>query len=184
MTASFIGWVGTVLYLGNHGLLAFDRIDRGRYYYAINLCAAALVTASSLMLASWQAVVVNGFWVVVSLLGLLGRRLALVPGVSLRTLLALCCVLVVVAAVAAFANGPLGIRLLGWSATALFCGIYLLYAVERISLSEFLAGNAAAAFCLVPVLAMDQNWPVVALELVWGALSVVGLVRGAPAPDP
>ena len=183
MTAALIGWVGTVLYLGNHGLLAFDRIARGQKYYAINLCAAALVTASSLILASWQALVVNGFWVGVSLLGLLGVRLAPLRGVSLRALLTLCAVLATAAAFAAITDWPLGIRLLGWSATALFCGIYLLYAVERISAQQFLAGNAAAAFCLVPVLTLDQNWPVVALELVWGVLSVIGLVRGEPAPD-
>lgn len=177
MMLPVIGWAGTVLYLVNHALLAFSRIERGRAYYLANGMAAALVTVSSVALSSWQAVAVNGFWVLASLAGLAGITLGVSRAASARGLIGLCGVGLVVAAVLAVGDVQHGIRGLGWAATVLFCGSYLLFAVGRMTQSVFLACNAAAAFGLIPVLVLDQNWPVVFLEVVWCALSVIGLMR-------
>ncbi|MEO1575151.1 MAG: hypothetical protein AAFU65_09350 [Pseudomonadota bacterium] len=177
MSLSLLGWAGTTLALGNHALLSFGRIERGRPYYLVNALGAVLVTLSSLALASWQAVAVNGFWVLASAAGYLGVTIRLTPAVSVRALLAVCLVLALPAGWHAFFDPAVALRWLGWSGTVLLCGSYLLFAVDRMSQGVFLACNAVAAFSLVPVLVLDQNWPVVLLELVWGILSLIGLVR-------
>ncbi|MEM6639828.1 MAG: hypothetical protein AAF610_07985 [Pseudomonadota bacterium] len=177
MSLSVIGWVGTCLYLINHGLLSFGRIERGRTYYAVNGTAAALVTVSSVSLGSSQAVVVNGFWVVVSVLGLLQISLPLLRGTQDRHLFWLCAAIAVGALAIAIQNPTLAIRVLGWSGTILFCGGYLLFAAGRMENGPFLMANAVAAFILLPVLVLDTNWPVVALESVWGILSTAGWLK-------
>lgn len=177
MIMSFLGWVGTLASLGNHAMLSFGRIERGRPYYSINIGAALLVTVSSAVLPSWQGVAVNGFWVLASVAGYLGITVRLTDAASARGLLAVCLVLAAVAGARAFIDMDAALRWLGWSATVLLCGSYLLFAVERMSQRAFLSCSAVASFCLVPVLLVDQNWPVVALEFVWGVLSVIGLLR-------
>lgn len=178
MNMALLGWVGTALYLANHALLAFGRIDRGPPYYAVNALAALMVAFSSAQIASWQAVWVNGFWTLVSAAGFIGVVWPRGRGPGLRALLVLCVVAGVLALVWHGIELAAFIRALGWAATILFCGAYLLFALGRLDSQAFLAANTFAAFGLVPVLALDQNWPVVTLELIWGVLSLVGWWRG------
>ncbi|MBB4657554.1 CBU_0592 family membrane protein [Parvularcula dongshanensis] len=174
MTLALIGWTGTLLYLINHVLLSRAGGAASPRYYALNLAAAAALTFTSFIEASWQAVGTNLFWTVVSLYALVGREegpaLALRPEWVLWPLAALGGV-----GVAMVPFVPLGgIETLGWSGTLAFSGSYLLFSAGRIARRSFLGVNALAALALIPVLTVDANWPVLGLEVAWFALSAWG----------
>lgn len=177
MSLAVIGWLGTIAYLVNHALLSFGRIDRGTAYYAANAIAAAAVTASSLALQSWQAVVVNGFWVLASVAALAGVTFVGGRWASARGLLMTCALIAAAGVLLSLSDRYLALSTVGWAAALLFCGAYFLFAVGHLEQRTFLLCNTVAAFGLVPVLALDNNWPVVTLELVWGLVSLIGWLR-------
>ncbi|WP_031551323.1 CBU_0592 family membrane protein [Parvularcula oceani] len=181
-----IGWAGTLLYLVNHGLLSRAGGAADRRYYVLNLIAAAALTFTSAIEASWQAVGTNAFWTVLSLYGILGLddgpALPLRPKWLLPPLAALGA-----AGIAAAPFAPLlGAEALGWAGTLTFSLSYLLFSAGRIVRRDFLGLNALAALALIPILAIDGNWPVFGLEVAWFVLSVWGWrsVRGVAASPP
>lgn len=181
MNFETLGWLGTAVYLINHALLSTRRVRRGHVYFAGNAVAAAVIAISSFVLPSWQAVVVNGFWVVASIAGLMGVSLAGKRRPSARGLWLLCGAIAAIGLVLSVHDQYLAAATIGWAATILFCGVYLLFAVGDLEQRSFLLCNAAAAFGLVPILLLDGNWPVVALEVAWGTLSLGGLLVKKPA---
>lgn len=180
MSYELLGWFGTAVYLVNHALLSARRIRRGNVYFAGNAIAAAVIAVSSFALPSWQAVVVNGFWVVASVAGLLGASIAASVRPSARGLWLLCGAIAAIGLLLSVYDQYLAAATIGWSATLLFCGVYLLFAVGDLAQRSFLLCNAAAAFGLLPILTLDNNWPVVALEVAWGTLSLAGLLVKRP----
>ena len=61
-----IGWFGTVLYLINHVYISLNSQYKKNIYYVGNAIAALALVLSSLVVSSMQAVIINGFWAIVS----------------------------------------------------------------------------------------------------------------------
>ncbi|NHK27524.1 hypothetical protein FF098_006370 [Parvularcula flava] len=186
MIFSIIGWVATVIYLANHIALSVNRNYRGRLYFLLNLIGASGLVVSSLVLQSWQAVAINTFWAVVSLLSLAGRHTGTDFKLSDKALTWPVWVLGAGGLVYAILAPNQGLAALGWAATLLFCGAYLLFSAETIRRRRFLAYNVAAAFGVAPILYIDANWPAFGLEMAWGTISLIGFVnafRSAPETD-
>lgn len=184
MMFTVIGWVATAVYLGNHGYLSTHRNYRPKIYYALNFFAASGIVVSSAAIASWQAVVVNAFWALLSLAALNDVQPHAGGRLSERW---------IIAPLAALGLGGLGFALfdlsagmaaLGWAATGLFCGGYLLFAAGAVRRRRFLLFNIFAAYGLTPILYLDANWPVLALEACWGAISAIGWIVAIRNPPP
>ena len=65
---AILGWFGSLLYIVNHGYISSVKQWQGRIYYSGNLIAAVSLVISSFIIASYQAVVINNFWAIVSFL--------------------------------------------------------------------------------------------------------------------
>lgn len=171
-----MGWCGTVIYLASYAYLALVPHCNRNLYFIANAIAGSLLTFSSLALETWQAVVINGFWVVVSILALRGRTLPL--GFLNRTRLRVLVATVLGTAALLWAvSEHHAIETLGWSSACAFCGSYLLFAGRALAADEFHLFNAYAATAILPALASDQNWPVLVLEICWLGLSIIAFVR-------
>lgn len=174
LIADVIGWFGTVLYLANYAYMSLYDHWKRRIYFSANAVAATCLAIISVILFSWQAVGVNGFWVIISLWLLSGRGFSFVRfnhwvvdgGVGLMWL---------VAAVYLFIDWRGSVAWMAWSSTWTFCFAYLLFAAEKLPLKRFLICNAYAAGALLPQLFLDENWPTFAMESAWCCISLAGL---------
>lgn len=175
-----IGWLGTATYLLAYALLAGGIIGRGRFYFGLNAAAALAVTVVAASTATWQSVTINLLWAAISVYGLLAvpppvRWVA--PGWA-RGAVAMLIAGGLLGIVAAVFHRPLfhaGVTVLGWGAVAAFLFGYALFVARRIDRMAFHGFNLAAAAAILPQLWVDGNWPVVALEVAWGAAAAVGL---------
>ncbi|GAC16026.1 CBU_0592 family membrane protein [Aliiglaciecola lipolytica] len=171
-----IGWLGTILYLLNHAYLSLITNWSPRVYYAGNLIAATLLIVNSVLVASWQAVVINGFWAVISLLLLMHIPLKNTP-LSFR-MMSLAVVFIWLAAfIGCFYDLELAIRIMGWSSALVFGAAYLLFCAQKLTQKTYLYLNVYAALALTPQLWLDRNYPVLTLEIIWALISIHGALR-------
>lgn len=176
MILEIIGWIGTVLYLFNHAYLSLYAHWQKKIYYSGNLIAALCLVVSSLYISSYQAVVVNSFWALISIALLCHLPIAKLPA-SRRIFYS--CLLIFFALLIFYfvADGLLRMDVLGWSASFAFSFAYLLFSSDKISKLQYLLWNTYAALALIPTLWLDQNIPVLALEIIWALLSFYGALR-------
>ena len=165
-----LGWAGSLLYLANHAALSLVRPYPEKIYLGANLVAALSVAIASVVLASWQSVGVNAFWAIVSLQAMTGpaRTPDFLKERQVRLVMA---GVVLAACLAAVQSFQLGLEILGWSSVIGFGSAYFLFANNKISRAMYFLYNGWAAVLILPILWIDGNWPVLALECCWAALS-------------
>ena len=67
-----IGLIGVVLLISTYALLQFDRIDPKGFWYSFNnLIVAVLVTVSLIYTPNLASIVIEVFWFLISLYGLI-----------------------------------------------------------------------------------------------------------------
>lgn len=176
MLVAVLGWFGTVLYLANHAYISLNAEWRQRVYYTGNLLAAVALVISSAFTQSWQAIVINGFWAVISFCLLRDVKfdhLSCGP----RFFHSVMALFGVAIAGAFWADGGLGITVMGWSSAFAFSAVYLMFSAGRMLLRHYLLWNLYASTAMLPQLWLDANWPVFTLEVCWGIISLYGAVR-------
>jgi len=179
MITSAFGWLGSILYLINHGYISAVKRWRPSVYYGGNFIAAVALVISSLMIVSYQAVLVNLFWAVISALLLAKVDVAKVP-LSKRLFLLGFTILLVWVGYIGLRSGWLSSSFhhwLGWSSTYVFCLSYFLFCSKKLGHLHYLLFNIYAATALLPILWQQQNWPVFTLEVCWAAISFYGVAR-------
>ena len=176
MTIAIIGWCGTILYLLNHAYISLDKQWRKSIYYSANAAAAICLIISSTINSSWQAVVINAFWAIISLSLLLNFNLASIKfSKRLFNLVVIVMLAVFVGQLVFYSQANL--TLLGWTSAFVFSACYLLFSAEKMLPRYYLCWNAFAAIALLPQLWLDQNWPVFTLEIVWALISIYGAAK-------
>lgn len=172
-----LGWIGSVLYLLNHAYISIVKNWKPSFYYGGNFIAAISLVISSLILASYQAVVINSFWAVISILLLVKfdvSRLAFSKRffyVGFSLFLAVCTWIVVKYGL----SSDVFFTYLGWSSSYVFCLSYFLFSSKKLSHVSYLLLNVYAATALLPLLWGQQNWPVFTLEVCWALISGYGV---------
>jgi len=172
-----LGWAGTALYIFAHGWISILKRSSDRGYYVINFCAAVLVVVSSMLLSSWQPVLINAFWALISLAALYRYKL---PALFLtnRYLAFLVCIVFCIGCIwFLLVDQVVGLYILAWSSVIAFCLSYWRFSSRQLSQKGYFLFSAYAAFILLPQLYLDENWPVFLLEVLWGSLSVIGYLR-------
>jgi hypothetical protein len=171
-----LGWAGVVLYIVAHGWISILKRSPKQGYYIVNLSAALLIVASSIMLASWQPVFINGFWALISIAALARFQL---PSLLLtnRYLALLVAAVFCVGIAGLLVWGNVGLYILAWSSVIAFCLSYWRFSAQQLSQQGYFLFTAYAAFILLPQLYLDENWPVFLMEVLWGSLSVAGYLR-------
>ncbi|XBQ17109.1 MAG: hypothetical protein ABL308_04335 [Oceanicaulis sp.] len=171
-----LGWIGTAGYLANHAAFSLYRRYPKTAYFAANLVSAAFLIASSFAIGSWHPVVNNGFWLVTSAVALSGMKPL---GVRLKVPAARWLALVagLVAAWLIATDLPLALEALGWVSVFTYAMAYLAFAAGGIGRESYLGANLAAALLQMPVLYVDGNWPVLALQAAWAGLSLAALMN-------
>lgn len=176
MIVASLGWLGTIIYLLNHSYISLQVNWRKSVYYSGNAIAAACLVASSFYLSSWQAVLINGFWLVISLLLLLQINLNKIA-INKSVLVILLATIWLIIAAHYISSQIFSFTWLGWSSALVFCLSYLPFSTQKMSIQLYLAANTYAALALLPQLWLDANWPVFGLEIAWSLISVYGLIR-------
>lgn len=172
-----LGWIATSLYLLAQAYVSFIDKWRRDAYYSVNIIAALFLTISSVALQSWQAVFVNTFWMIVSILSLKRRVYFRTFPNRIEWSLGVTILLILVSVFGLFTSTLFAAEILGWGGTFLFCGAYLSFATRRISRLYFLLLNALASLILLPSYFYDLNWPSFMLNIVWIAISLMGYWR-------
>lgn len=171
---SFLGGLGTVIYLASHAYLSVKTNCNRRVYYGGNFVAALMILMSSAVIGSWQAVAVNGFWAAVSALLFFGVGLLRINGLVFRFVLFLVSAGVVAAWIR---SGDLGFGGLSWLSVLVFSLAYLFFCAGKITPGVYFLWSAYAALTMLPQLWLDQNLSVFALEIVWAGVSFFGAQR-------
>ncbi|GHB66255.1 hypothetical protein GCM10008107_14270 [Psychrosphaera saromensis] len=171
-----IGWFGTFLYLIGHAYISLKQHWHKNTYYTFNLVAAISLIISSVYNASWQAVVVNSFWVIISVLLLLNVNLTSTK-FTVRQYYWIFFALVANFVIQSLLKNQLDLASLGWIAAYVFSAVYLLFSAEKMLPRYYLLWNIFAALALLPQLWVDQNWPVFGLEVSWAIISAYGAIR-------
>jgi len=174
---SILGWLGSILYLVNHGYIAVVKNWNHNVYYVGNFFAASFLVVSSLIIFSYQAVVINGFWAIISILLLLKFDVSKVPLSKFIFQLGFITIMAFLAfslyldgwESSAFQN------YLGWSSSYVFCLSYFLFCSKKLSHINYLLFNVYAAIALLPILFLQQNWPSFGLEVCWALISMYGV---------
>lgn len=172
----FIGWLGTLLYLINHAYISINKNWQQNIYYIGNAVAAICLIISSYFSVSWQAVVINTFWAIISIALLVGANLNVLR-FNKRFFYAVVFVLLATFVGQYLVQNQLNFVLLGWSSAFIFSGCYLLFSQEKMLPRFYLCWNAFAAITLLPQLWNDGNWPVFGLEIIWAIISIYGAAR-------
>lgn len=176
---TILGWLGSLLYLVNHGYIAVVKNWNTNIYYAGNFFAASFLVVSSLIISSYQAVVINGFWALISVLLLLKFDVAKVP-LSKRIFQLGFIIIIAFLAFVAYRDGwnsSTFQNYLGWSSSYVFCLSYFLFCSKKLSHVNYLLFNVYAACCLLPILWLQQNFPVMGLEVCWALISAYGVFK-------
>ncbi len=172
----FIGWFGTLLYLVNHAYISISKNWQQNIYYTGNVVAAICLIISSSFSTSWQAVVINTFWAIISIAFLVGTNLNVLSFNKHFFYVAIFAMLAIFVGQLLVQN-HLNFALLGWSSAFIFSGCFLLFSQGKMPPRSFLGWNAFAAVALLPQLWNDSNWPVFSLEIIWAAISIYGVAR-------
>ncbi|PTB85543.1 hypothetical protein C9928_06685 [Pseudidiomarina aestuarii] len=172
-----IGFIGTSLYLFAYAYLTFYSGKNERIYVGINAIAAGILAYTSFQLGSGQAVLVNGFWLIASLkilwFGFSTSKLVIPFKYYLVALLgSLLLSLFLIARVLSDA-----VVIIGWFSAVNFCFAYYLFLSRQVTARQYHILNMLSAGCIIPALWIEQNWPVVALELCWVVISVHGVLN-------
>ena len=182
-----LGWFAVIVYICAQAYVSFVSHFRRGVFYSLNAVAAVALAVASAAILSWQAVAVNVFWAGVSVLGLRYTKWPNVLRVRPRVVFWLISA-VTFSGLVGVANGALvrGFDLLGWAGTLLYCGIYLLFAAQRLGRRRYLLLNVAASALLMPIYYLDGNIPSLTLNVFWAGISFAGVfaiaVRGR-APE-
>lgn len=72
--SSIVGTAGVTLLLAAFFLHLFGYITRGKLYILLNIIGAGLSCYASVLIRYWPFVVLEGCWVLVSVLGLTGKK--------------------------------------------------------------------------------------------------------------
>lgn len=171
-----IGWFGTLLYLINHAYISLFKQWKKRIYYAGNLIAALCLVVSSWQVASYQAVSINSFWAVVSLALLLALPVEKIP-FSRSAFYSVFGLFIGLIVYQSFLQQQVNYMLLGWLSTYTFCFGYLLFSSNKLKHTNYLLLNFCAAVVLIPQLWLDNNLPVLGLEIAWAIISIYGVVK-------
>lgn len=171
-----IGWFGTLLYLVNHVYISVVVGYQKNIYYLGNLIAAASLVLSSFMVNSMQAVIINGFWTIVSLALLMRLPVHQFP-FSRRAFYSVLVFFIGFILFNFIAKSHLDLMLMGWLSAYIFCFGYLLFSGEKLKHTNYLILNFVAAVVLIPQLWLDQNLPVLALESAWAMISLYGVIK-------
>lgn len=171
----FLGWLGITFYLLGHAYISIVKDWKKVIYYSGNLIAAVSLVISSTAIESWQAVVINVFWAIISILQLLRYDLSkvLFSMLAFKIILAGVWLALIIMSVV---KQSVQLDILGWSSAFVFCAGYLLFTANKMSLNLYFICTAYAASSLMPQLWLDQNWPVFTLEVCWIIISVYGLI--------
>lgn len=171
-----LGWVGTAGYLLNHTGFSLKRRYPLKLYFGLNFVSAILLVISSLAISSWHPVINNGFWAITSLIALSGLKPLRVGG-GLRNIPWLL-MLLVIAIGALFAAGfGRSFETLGWVSVITYAMAYIALTSGAIGRKQYLLVNIIAALLQIPILMIDQNLPVLGLQVAWAVLSLIGLIR-------
>ncbi|MGB1261558.1 MAG: CBU_0592 family membrane protein [Cognaticolwellia sp.] len=176
MTMILVGWLGTILYLVNHGYISLIAKWRKNIYYAGNAIAAICLVISSTVSHSWQAVVINSFWTIISISLLFGFDLTNVK-FNKHIFRVIVAAMLIVFCGQYLLEQTFNLTLLGWISAFVFSACYLLFSADKMLPRYYLLWNAFAAVTLLPQLWLDQNWPVFALEIAWAIISIYGAIR-------
>lgn len=177
MTMVILGWFGSLLYLVNHGYISIVKHWNAKLYYGANLIAAMSLVISSLLIASYQAVVINAFWAVISILLLIKVDVAKIP-LSKKVFIVGFVILLGWLALIGSQSGWKSTTFyayLGWSSSYVFCFSYFLFCSKKLSHVSYLSLNLYAACALLPLLWQQENWPVFSLEISWALISAYGV---------
>ena len=179
---TYIGWAGTIIYLVNHAYISVVSNWKRLVYFGGNFCAAALLVVQSVYLQSWQAVVINGFWMIVSICLLAGMSFDKIKIEAKHYYQCCGLLLLILMFVSAYSfwasqQWSMSIQVFGWSSAFVFCSSYFLFSATRISSRAYLILNAYAALALLPLLWQKENWPVFALEVAWAGISIYGVAK-------
>jgi hypothetical protein len=172
----FLGWCGSILYLINHAYISVVKNWHYKVYYSGNLIAAVFLVVSSLIISSYQAVIINSFWALMSALLLFKVDVGKIPFSKRLYYLGFSAILVWSAWVGikhGF-NSSFFYACLGWSSSYVFCLSYFLFSSKKLSHMHYLLFNIYAASALLPILWGQQNWPVFSLEVCWALISAYG----------
>jgi len=172
----FIGWLGTFLYLVGHSYISFTHNWNKKVYYPLNLLAATCLIFISFYQNSWQAVVINSFWAIISILLLLGIDLKHFKFTvrQYNWLFFAFCINFIIQSTLKL---EIDLTSLGWISAFVFSAVYLLFSATKMLPRYYLLWNIFAAISLLPQLWIDQNWPVFGLEIIWVIISSYGAVR-------
>jgi hypothetical protein len=177
MIVAILGWLGSISYLINHGYISIVKNWHPKIYYGGNLVAALSLVVSSLMILSYQAVIINCFWALISILLLMKFDVAKIPFSKRIFYLGFIIILVW----SAFIGLEYGLNTtafhasLAWSSTYVFCLSYFLFCSKKLCHLNYLWFNIYAASALLPILWGQNNWPVFSLEVSWAIISAYGV---------
>lgn len=175
MIIAVLGWLGASLYLMNHFYISFFKNFKYSKYYIVNFMAAALLVLTSFYLNSWQSVVFNLFWMIISLCGYYQISL-LSFNMPLKMFKVLIVLGLLISIGAIKIDILLSIALMGWLSVFIFVIGYLSFSSKILSINLYLFLSAFAALILIPQLYLDNNIPIVFLEVCWVIISLNGLL--------
>ncbi|AEP29458.1 hypothetical protein GNIT_1334 [Glaciecola nitratireducens FR1064] len=172
-----LGWCGTFLYLANHAYISLVTSWRPKVYFSGNLFAATALTVQSVHLSSWQAAVINGFWMTVSTLLLIDVKIDSVK-IRAKSYFSFSALMLLAASASFFLiEITTFYEVLGWSSAYFFCSSYFLFSAKIISSRAYLSCNVYAALALLPQLWLSANYPVLTLEVAWAIVSLIGIIK-------
>lgn len=175
--AAIIGWLGSGIYLINHAYISTKKYWNSTVYYTGNLLAALILVTSSLLISSYQAVVINSFWAIISVMLLMRLDVAKIP-ISKRVFYFGFIIILSYSLYAGIEHGCQSADFftrIGWSSSYVFCLSYLLFCSDKMNKVKYLLFNFYAATALLPILWTQQNWPVFTLEVCWALISLYGV---------
>ncbi|MEO0413001.1 MAG: hypothetical protein AAF221_14305 [Pseudomonadota bacterium] len=178
-----LGWAATGVYILAQGYVSWQQAYDERLYYKLNAIGAAGLTVSSAAIASWQSVAVNIFWLVISITSLLKTQTQRQLTMSRWWVMAPLLAFSASALVWIEADRAVTYAVLGWSGSLLYCASYALFTFHVIRRVRFLAYNCVAAVLLLPVYALQANWPAFALSIVWALISASGCLAATNRRD-
>lgn len=180
----FVSWFASFIAILASVLISFGTIKKDHWFFSTSMLIASVIfMISSLMIENIQSVISNGFFIVSSLLAILGITLNF-KFISLQNMILISLFAFIGAVTNYISNDVTGwfFQSIGWIPVITLPFAFMLFTQHKISEKTFFISNLLTHIVFFTHLMYVGNYPIAVLQVVCGAIAICGVSRNLFKP--
>lgn len=175
----YIGWIGTALAISASVMIAVGMIKKDHWFFSSAMFLASVIfVISSFIMDNIQSVISNSFFIISSLLAMLGIILNF-KFVSIKNMIIIALSFFIFSAIYYININKVDwfIQSIGWIPVITLPFSFMLFTQSKISEQTYFVSNIFTHITFFTHLMFVNNYPIAVLQVVCFMISLIGLSR-------